>query len=132
MARAFANRIARLESIASPPPPVPHVLKVQHGETKAEALERFRAQFAGRRRHGLLVVPARVSPEHRDEWKRAFKARSIRLVEEARSQRIEEGNVNDHTRIFTRQHGGGRRVQSASNIADTAQHIAWRPRRLRE
>lgn len=132
MARALANRLSKLETIASPPPPVPHVVKVQHGETKAEAMARFNALFAGRRRHGLLVVPARVTEQNRDQWKAGFKARSIRLVEEARSKRIEEGNNdNDYARHYAQPRTQERRILSKPATADAVNVNAWKPRQLR-
>lgn len=136
MASALARRVARLETVKSPPPPVPHVVKVDtlRGETRDEALSKFNAQYAGRLRrgHALLIVPRRVREEDREAFKRQFYEQQNRLVAEARASRPKEGNDNDNARIYARQHGGSDTVRSGLAIAHTARKADWKPRQLRQ
>jgi isochorismate hydrolase len=62
--RALANRITKLEPRA-PAVVVPHVVTVAPGETADDARARFRATYGSKvpPRHGLIIVPARVTPE---------------------------------------------------------------------
>lgn len=92
MSRSIANRIAKLEPNVAPVS-VPHVVTVQRGESSADALARFRAEYAGKfpKRHGLIVVPATVeTPEDAAAFAIEFQAQQSQLVATARSASIKD------------------------------------------
>jgi len=133
---AARRRVDRLHAVKSPPPPVPHVVTVDTmaGETTADAKAKFAAKFAGRfrRGHRVLVLPRRVRDEDREAFEQGFHEQQTRLVAEARASRPKEGNDNDHTRLYARQHSGSDTVRSRLATAHTARKADWKPRQLRQ
>lgn len=88
MSRTLAARVARLE-----PRPVrqsaPHVLSIGPGETVEAALAQFRIRHAGEieRRHGLIVLPARIeTPEDEAVFAVRFHAQQMQLVATAKAK----------------------------------------------
>lgn len=82
-----ARRIAKLETIAAPPPPIPNVLHVRRTETTEDAKRRFVEAYPDMpRRHALLIVPERdVTAEDDADFERRFKAQQRKSQADARS-----------------------------------------------
>lgn len=88
MSRALAARLTRLE-----PRPVrqsaPHVLSIGRGETVEAALAQFRIRHAGEieRRHGLIILPARIdTPEDEAVFEVRFHAQQMQLAATAKAR----------------------------------------------
>jgi len=82
MRAALAKRLDALEPRESAIY-VPNVIAVAHDETAADALVRFRRDYAGRipSNHRVIVLPARVTtPEDELDFARRFLVQQTQLV----------------------------------------------------
>lgn len=130
MASALARRIGRLETAKAPPRPLPHVVRVASGETKAEAYRRHCAMWPRiPKGHRFLVIPAR---EHDAEaFERDFYAQQTKLVAEARDERLRKGNDNEHYSRRDAEPGPAkRRICSVVETGNATDAVAWKPRQL--
>ena len=103
--------------------PVPTVLRVAFGETKAAAFARFNAEYPNRKPgHNVLVVPAKPStPEEFAIYEARFFESQNRLVAEARSNRLA---------VVTKQpapHAPPRRWPTSPTIRPNGPHLTWKP-----
>lgn len=89
---SLARRIAKLETIAAPPPTIPNVLRVHRTETTDEAMCRFVETYPNPpRRHCLLIVPERdVTDEDHTDFEQRFKAQQLKSQADARSANPKE------------------------------------------
>ena len=90
-----ARRIAKLETIAAPPPMIPNVLRVRRTETIDGAIGRFAAAYPNPpRRHCLLIVPERdVTAEDDADFERRFKAQQLKSQADARSAKPKDQEI---------------------------------------
>jgi hypothetical protein len=92
MSRAFANRVAKLETRVSSIV-IPNVISVRYDETAADALARFRAEHGAKitAHHGVIIVPARIdTPETEADFAARFYVHQTQLVANAKSARPRE------------------------------------------
>lgn len=89
MSRALSKRLAKLEAATKPPAlPVPNVLRLERGETIADAARRFDAEYPKRSKHHcVLVVPARDRSATDDaDFDAGFYAQQAKLIADAKSE----------------------------------------------
>jgi hypothetical protein len=89
------HRIAKLETIAAPPPPIPNVLRVRRSETTADAIRRFTATYPNPpRRHCLLIVPERDTTAEDDaDFEAKFAAQQLKSQADARSAKPKDQRI---------------------------------------
>lgn len=90
---SLRRRILRLETARkSPATPIPHVRHTRRGETSADAISRFVAQYpATPRGHRFLIDPARdQTPEDDADFDVRFKDQQLMSVANVKSQRPAE------------------------------------------
>lgn len=89
MRAALSKRLDALEP-REPSVVVPNVVTVAYDETAADALARFRRNYAGQipKRHCVIILPARIdSPESKADFEVRFYSHQNQLVAEAKSAR---------------------------------------------